>query len=93
MGCKDKYCTILDIDQILFTKFEDFGDWYKIIITFRHNIKTDLIYGDLDDATNDYNAILKHMTAERYELLQEVIMEIRDIVAEKATDNLVLVKY
>ena len=69
MGCKDKYCTILDIDQILFTKFEDFGDWDKIIITFRHNIKTDLIYGDLDDATNDYNAILKHMTAERYELL------------------------
>ena len=60
MGCKDKYNTILDLDQILFTKFEDFGDWYKILITFRHNIKTDLIYGDLDDATNDYNAILKH---------------------------------
>ena len=69
MGCKDKYCTILDIDQILFTKFEDFGDGYKILITFRGNIKTDLIYGDLNDATNDYNTILKHMTTERYELL------------------------
>ena len=30
MGCKDKYKTILDLDQILFTKFEDFGDWYKM---------------------------------------------------------------
>ena len=39
MGCKDKYNTILDLDQILFTKFEDFGDWYKILITFRGNIK------------------------------------------------------
>ena len=69
MGCKDKYNTILDLDQILFTKFEDFGVWYKILITFRGNIKTDLIYGDLNDATNDYNTILKHMTTERYELL------------------------
>ena len=67
MCCKDRFCTILDLDQVLFAKFEDFGDWYKIIITFRQNIKTDLVYRDLYDANNDYNVILKHIIADREE--------------------------
>ena len=66
MGCHDKYNTILDLDQILFAKFEDFNDWYKIIITFRGGIKTDLIYGDFNEATNDYNTILKYMNNKYY---------------------------
>ena len=40
MGCKDKYCTILDIDQILFTKFEEmmgYANVLKITKTYRNS--------------------------------------------------------
>ena len=64
MGCKDKYNTILDLSEVLFAKFEDFGDWYKILITFKRGIKLDLVYSTLTEATQDYNIILKYITRE-----------------------------
>lgn len=66
MGCQDKYNTILDLDQIVFATFEDFINHYKINIVFKGNIKHELFYKDFKTASDDYNKILKYMTANEY---------------------------